>query len=159
MEIVVYAARCALGEEHRAAWGLLELALERERGLHELPEVARGEEGKPFFPRRPEICFNRSHSHGAAACALHGWEIGVDIERLRTPPKYLGRSREPEEFFRWWTAREATVKCRGEGIAALLRGGEPDPLCRCFGDLLPGWMVAVCPSKDARVRTVRIEWI
>ena len=159
MEIVVYAARCAPGEEHQAAWRLLALALERERGLRQLPEVARGEEGKPCFPKRPDICFNLSHSRGAAACALHDREIGVDIERLRTPPKHLGRGREPAEFFRWWTAREATVKRRGEGIAALLRGGEPDPLCLCFEDLLPGWVVAVCPSKDARVRTVRIEWI
>ena len=141
------------------AWQLLALAAAREWGLSPLPGAAWIPEGKPFFPRRPEICFNLSHSRGAAACALHDREIGVDIERLRTPPKHLGRGREPAEFFRWWTAREATVKRRGEGIAALLRGGEPDPLCRCFGDLLPGWMVAVCPSKDARVRTVRIEWI
>ena len=53
---MVYAARCAPGEEHQAAWRLLALALERERGLRQLPEVARGEEGKPCFPKRPDIC-------------------------------------------------------------------------------------------------------
>ena len=84
-------------------------------------------------------------------------KIGVDIERLRTPPKHLGRGREPAEFFRWWTAREATVKRRGQGIAALMRGEAPDPLCRCLPDLLPGWVVTVCPSVDAPVRALRME--
>ena len=62
-----------------------------------------------------------------------------------------------EEFFRLWTAREATVKRRGQGIAALMRGEAPDPLCRCLPDLLPGWVVTVCPSVDAPVRALRME--
>ena len=43
-EILVYAALCPPGEEHRAAWELLALALERELGIKPLPEAARGEE-------------------------------------------------------------------------------------------------------------------
>ena len=79
------------------------------------------------------------------------------MERLRTPPRHLGRGMEPEAFFRLWTAREATVKRRGQGIAALMRGEAPDSLCRCLPDLLPGWVVTVCPSEDAPVRAVRWE--
>ena len=156
-EILVYAALCPPGEEHRAAWELLALALERERGLRQLPEVARGEEGKPCFPKRPDICFNLSHSHGAAVCAVHDKAIGVDMERLRTPPRHLGRGMEPEAFFRLWTAREATVKRRGQGVAALLQGEAPDPRCRCLTGLLPGWVITVCPSVDAPVRAIRVE--
>ena len=156
-EVLVYAAPCSPGEEHQAAWALLALVLERELGLCCLPEVARGEEGKPFFPGRPDICFNLSHSHGAVACAVHDREVGVDIERLRTPPKHLGRGMTAEAFFCLWTAREATVKRRGQGIAALMRRGEPDPMCRSFPDLLPGWIVTVCPSGDVPVRAVRVE--
>ena len=36
-EILVYAALCPPGEEHRAAWELLALALERELGIPALP--------------------------------------------------------------------------------------------------------------------------
>lgn len=156
-EAVVYAACCRPGAEHQTAWALLALALERELGLCRLPEVARGEEGKPFFPGRPDICFNLSHSHGAAVCAVHDREIGVDVERLRRPPKRLSRGMEPEAFFRLWTAREATVKRQGRGIAALIQGEAPDPLCRSFSDLLPGWIVTVCPSVEAPVRAVFVE--
>ena len=63
-EILVYAALCPPGEEHRAAWELLALVLERELGIPVLPETERGEEGKPFFPERPDVRFNLSHSHG-----------------------------------------------------------------------------------------------
>ena len=91
------------------------------------------------------------------ACAVHDEEIGVDIERLRTPPKRLGRGMAPEDFFRLWTAREATVKRRGQGVAALLQGEAPDPRCRCLTGLLPGWVITVCPSVDAPVRAIRVE--
>ena len=98
-EAVLYAALCPLGKEHQAAWDLLALVLAREAGLSALPEVAKGEEGKPFFPGRPDICFNLSHSHGAVACAVHNRDIGVDIELVRQPPKLLGQGMEPEAFF------------------------------------------------------------
>ena len=156
-EILVYAALCPPGEEHRAAWELLALVLERELGIPVLPETERGEGGKPFFPRRPDVRFNLSHSRGAVACAVHDEEIGVDIERLRTPPKRLGRGMAPEDFFRLWTAREATVKRRGQGVAALLQGEAPDTRCRCLTGLLPGWVITVCPSVDAPVRAIRVE--
>lgn len=156
-EILVCAALCPPGQEHRAAWELLAKVLERELGIKNLPETVKGEEGKPFFPQRPDICFNLSHSRGAVACAVHDKAVGVDLERLRTPPKHLGRGMEPEAFFRLWTAREATVKRRGQGVAALMRGEAPDPLCRCLPDLLPGWVVTVCPSEEAPMRAMRWE--
>lgn len=156
MDVVVYAAQCDPGGEHEAAWALLKLALERESGLSPLPETAKGEGGKPFFPDRPDLCFNLSHSRGGVACALHDKAVGVDIEGLRQSPKHLGRGMEPEEFFRRWTAREALVKRRGGGIVDLLREGEGDPLCRCLEGLLPGWVVTVCPSEPAAIRGIRI---
>ena len=157
MEVVVYAARCAPGGEHQAAWDLLALALERERGILPLPETAEEAGGKPFFPGRPDVCFNLSHSRGGVVCALHDKAVGVDIEGLRQSPKRLGRGMEPEEFFRRWTAREASVKRRGGGIADLLRKEECHPLCRCLEGLLPGWVVTVCPSEPAVIRGVQIE--
>ena len=155
MDVVVYAAWCAAGEERAAARRLLALALERELGLTVLPAMERESGGKPFFPDRPDICFNLSHSHGAAVCALHDRSVGVDVERLRPAPFRLARGMDDAAFFRLWTAREATVKRSGQaGLAVLMREPEPDRLCVCREDFLPGWIVTVCPSVAAPIRWV-----
>ena len=157
MDVIVYAASGPEGGERTLARRLLALALEREYGLRKPPETAREPGGKPFFPSRPDICFNLSHSHGAAVCALHNKPVGIDVEKLRPAPRRLAEGMEDEAFFRLWTAKEATVKRSGQGIAALLRPLEPDPLCRHLEGLLEGCAVTVCPSENAAVRTVRIE--
>ena len=157
MDVIVYAASGLEGGERALARRLLALALEREYGLRELPEIAREPGGKPFFPDRPDICFNLSHSHGAAVCALHDKPVGIDVEKLRPAPRRLAEGMEDEAFFRLWTAKEATVKRSGQGIAALRRLPEPDPLCRCLEDLLEGYIVTLCPSEEAAIRAVHAE--
>jgi len=156
MDIVVYAALCPQGQEHEAAYGLLRLALEREFGLAALPAIERGEKGKPRFPDCPHICFNLSHSHGAVVCAIHDEEIGVDVERLRPAPARLAQGMEDEAFFRRWTACEATIKRQGKDWRSLLAAAEPDENCRCVEDILPGWIVTVCPSERAAIRSQRV---
>ena len=157
MEIAVYAAAGPEGGERTLARRLLAQALEREYGLSEVPEISSESGGKPFFPDRPDICFNLSHSRGAAVCALHDKPVGIDVEKLRPAPRRLAGGMEDEAFFRLWTAREATVKRRGQGIAALRRLAEPDPLCRRLEGLLEGYIVTLCPSEDAAVRVIRME--
>ena len=155
-ELVVYGALGPAGTERPLAWRLLEAALGREYGLASLPEVAREPGGRPFFPSREDICFNISHSRGAAVCALHSLPVGVDVEQLRPAPRRLAGDMDDETFFRLWTAKEATVKRRGQGVAALAGELEPDPLCRCLEDFLPGWIDTVCPALDPPARTVRL---
>ncbi|MDE7220256.1 MAG: hypothetical protein K2O45_11645 [Oscillospiraceae bacterium] len=157
MDLILYAALGPEGTEHDLALRLLALALERELGLAPPPEIAREAGGKPYFPSRPDICFNLSHSHGAAVCALHNAPVGVDVEKLRPAPERLAQGLDDEAFFRLWTAREATVKRRGQGIGALLRPLDPDPLCRCAEGLLEGYIVTVCPSEEAGIRTVLVH--
>ena len=84
-----------LSEQYAA---LLAEALARERGLTGLPAIAAGANGKPFFPDRPDLQFNLSHSHGAAVCALHHLPIGVDVERLRPAPRRLSRGMDDGDF-------------------------------------------------------------
>ncbi|MCI8658362.1 MAG: 4'-phosphopantetheinyl transferase superfamily protein [Oscillospiraceae bacterium] len=156
MDLIIYAALGPEGTERRLARRLLALALERELGLPVLPEMALEAGGKPCFPDRPDICFNLSHSHGAAVCALHHLPVGIDVERLRTPPKRLAGGMTDEAFFRLWTAKEATIKRQGLGLGALLRPLEPDPLCQCLEGLLDGWVVTVCPSEAADIRRVTV---
>lgn len=157
MDVLIYAALGPEGGEHALAWRLLELAAEREFRLRPLPETARAPGGKPYFPGCPDLCFSLSHSHGAAVCALHHKPVGVDVEKLRPAPRRLAAGMESEAFFRLWTAKEATIKRQGRGLAALLAPLEPAPLCRCVEGLLEGYIVTVCPSEDAAVRAVRIH--
>ncbi len=157
MDVLVYAALCPKGEEHSCAYLLLSSVVQRVYGLSALPCIAREEGGKPYFPDRPDICFNLSHSHGAVACAVHDRPVGVDIEKLRPAPKRLAAGLDDRAFFRRWTAMEATVKRDGKGIAALRRDFEPDPLYESAEELLSGWIVTVCPSDSSEVRFLREE--
>lgn len=152
-EIIVCAAQCGAGEEHDAAYRLLALVLRREYGLDALPGIAHGTNGKPFFPHHPALHFSISHSRGALALALHERPIGIDLERLRPAPRRLSQGEDALTFFRRWTALEATVKREGGNIAAAWRAGQgSDPLCCTREDLLPGWIITVCPSVRETIR-------
>ena len=156
MTVVIYGAAGPKGEERALAYRLLQTALAREYGLPDVPVIRRAEKGKPYFPDFPAVHFNLSHSHGAAVCALSDAPVGIDIEVLRPAPRRLSKGMSGEEFFRLWTAQEATVKYSGEGLSALIRRPEPDPRCRVLEDFLPGCIVTVCPAgADAEIRMVR----
>ena len=157
MDVLVYATRCAVGEEHLQAYQLLSTVVQRAYGISALQNIARESGGKPYFPDCPDICFNLSHSYGAVACAVHDRPVGVDIERLRPAPKRLADGMEDIAFFYRWTAKEATVKRDGKGIGALIRDFDPVPLCQSSAEILPGWIVTVCPSEKAEVRFFRFE--
>ena len=102
-ELTVYGAIGAPGTERTLAWELLALALERELGLPQMPEIAREPGGRPYFPACPDLCFNISHSRGGAVCALDRLPVGVDVELLRPAPRRLAGDLEDEAFFRLWT--------------------------------------------------------
>lgn len=157
MDVYVYGAFCDPGTEHDAAWKLLDRAVAEVFGESVLPAVTRESRGKPYFPDRPDICFNLSHSRGAVVCAVHDRAVGVDIEKMRSAPKRLAAGLDDHAFFLRWTAKEASIKRDGKGIDALRRDFEPDHLCRSSEELLPGWIVAVCPSEPAEIRFLRDE--
>lgn len=104
------------------------------------PSVVRGEHGKPHFPAPFDtLGFNWSHSGDAALFAIGrggpGFELGVDIERVRPRPRALelaARFFAPDEtamlsalpaemqldaFLRLWTAKEAVLKAQGGGLS------------------------------------------
>ena len=130
---------------------LLRFALREELGLTELPRIEIGEKGKPFFPDRPEICFNLSHCKTAVACALDDSPVGVDVQEVRSvrregkrssaPPLYRILS-QPERtwveagetpweqdrrFTAVWTCKEAWGKATGVGVLYDLRSTEFRP--------------------------------
>lgn len=108
-------------QESLMAYGLLSLALRECYGICDLPAVALGEGGKPFFPDHPESFFSISHTKGAALVGLDLNPIGVDVEHLRRVGKRtmerLGEELTEEGFLRAWVRREARAKRSGAGLA------------------------------------------
>ncbi len=112
--------------------------------------IARHENGKPYFPDAPEICFNISHAGGYVALAIGDEEVGVDIERIRpihprVAERYLGdRSLEGRDAILAWTKRESYGKFTGEGFFA----GDFDAP-HVFTELTApeGYVICVCSAS------------
>ena len=92
-------------------------------------QVERPPGGKPRFSHRPGVEFSLSHSGDYWLCAMSRQPLGLDLQEHRlqdyenisrrffSPEEdaYL-RSRDYEDFFTLWTAKESYVKCIGRGI-------------------------------------------
>lgn len=126
---------------------LLRHSLQAEYGLAELPKIATGKKGKPFFPDHPGVHFNLSHCKTAVACALDSAPVGVDVQEIR-PLRDRHRSPVPSvyrvlsekertwveagktfaeqdrRFTAVWTCKEAYGKAVGEGFLYDLRSTE-----------------------------------
>ncbi|MBQ9267350.1 MAG: 4'-phosphopantetheinyl transferase superfamily protein [Clostridia bacterium] len=111
---------CALG------YYLLCQGLKEEYGI-EHPTLEYHEFGKPYLKEHKEIFFNISHTKHIAACVIANTEVGVDVEEVREySPLLLDKILNEEEkanlkndndFFKYWTIKEAVCKCEGTGIA------------------------------------------
>lgn len=150
---------------------LLALAVQEAWGLSPLPEIARQEHGKPYFPGHTGLHFNLSHSGDLALCALDTAPVGVDVQFVKEwRPSLPRRTCSAEEqawleeqpefwpaFTLLWTLKEARVKESGRGLTPDLRdirvplpGQEPvlfDGLWfRTWSG--PGWAAAVCGHSE-----------
>ena len=140
-------------------------------GLSPLPEIARREGGKPYFPGREGLHFNLSHSGELALCALDSAPVGVDIQIVRTwRPGLPARVCSAEElawledqprlwpaFTRLWTLKEARAKESGRGLRSSIRDTRvplPEAGPVLFDGLWfrtwtgPGWAAAVCGHSE-----------
>ena len=79
--MVIYHARGLTARSQ--ARDLLALAAAEHWGLSPLPQIARREGGKPYFPNHDGRHFNLSHSGDRALCALDGAPVGVDIQLVK----------------------------------------------------------------------------
>lgn len=160
---------CRHSQGRKVSRALLAWAARECWGLEELPELARGEFGKPYFPGRKELHFNLSHTGTLLLCALDSAPVGADVQLLRDPrPSLAARVFSPAElawfqsqgggagpFCRLWVLKESRVKHDGTGLTYSIRSvpiplpPEPGESVRHDGlvfTALAGedWQAAVC---------------
>ena len=151
----LYATTCNKETRRETASRLLARAAFLAWGWTELPPIARGEKGKPFFPDRPHHRFNLSHSGTLVLCALSDeGEVGVDVEAVRPHraglPRYVMSEEEFasfdgswEDFTRIWTLKEAYAKQQGGSVFPPRTVPAPPP-CAHHSYAGDGWRAALC---------------
>lgn len=126
---------CENTSDRRDAYALLAYAVRRRWNLDALPAIARGKQGKPFFPAFPNHHFSLSHSGRFALCVLDESPAGADIELIRPHHPKLAQRICSEAELHWlesqsiqdaalcqlWTAKEALAKYHGTGLTVPLR--------------------------------------
>jgi len=98
--------------------------------------IGYGPDGKPDCTSQPHdwmLCFNLSHSEDTAALAIsNGFEIGIDVERIRAIEENLplevfsqqeraqyaavAKAEQQTVFFESWARKEACLKALGTGF-------------------------------------------
>ena len=142
------------------AYGLLLALLREQYGWTALPPMDRTDSGKPFFPGHPQVHFSISHTEGAAAAAVADAPVGVDIQRIQTPPRHLARLtglEEPEPFFESWVRWEARAKRTGTGILDMVRHRPPlapGEVCTAIA-AFPGYAAAAAGAETVLPEQVR----
>jgi len=128
---------------------------------------AKGSHGKPFVesPRVQAPAFNLSHSGGMIVCAVAGASrVGVDVEDVNRESASTGLAERyfapveaadvkrlrgdamRQQFFRYWTLKEAYIKADGRGLtmpldsfAFDLQSGCPASMSFADGSDASGW--------------------
>lgn len=117
-------------QARKLAYPLLTWAAGVHWHMTELPELARGTRGKPFFAEAPQCQFNLSHSGTLAVCALDETAVGVDIQIVQNRREKLvdrvcsarerdwlrRRGERAEDFALLWAMKESRCKYTGEGL-------------------------------------------
>ncbi|MEG1395926.1 MAG: 4'-phosphopantetheinyl transferase superfamily protein [Oscillospiraceae bacterium] len=164
------------GSDTLDAYALLRRVLLDGYGLDTLPPIQKTPGGKPYFPTRPEIHFNVSHSGSFALCCVAESPVGADIERIvprrDTLPQYVFSPQEfayyQEQggnwatFYTLWTLKESGAKQRGGGIFPPAAATIPLPPAQKLGELYfqsyegEGFSAAVCAPNPP---PSRIFWV
>lgn len=166
-------------QQSKTAYQLLAYGLKNELGIEKIPDIAKNQYGKPYFPDYPHIHFNVSHCQNGIMCGIHEKEIGVDIEKLlvykENLAKRISHEREwklmceaPDEeksriLGRIWVAKESYLKQQGTGINRDLRSldfsGCIQDVFFQYGCRFQIWQMEECSAavcSEQEIRGIRV---
>ena len=95
------------------------------------------ENGKPYITDNENIYISITHSHDMVGCAVSEKPIGIDVEKKRDvavktinrvctvcEQKYL--EKQPMDFFKFWTAKEALYKAVNDSFSNVIKHSFSD---------------------------------
>jgi 4'-phosphopantetheinyl transferase len=127
-------------------------------------EFGVNEHGKPFLQGHTSFHFNISHTWNAIAIAFSNDNVGVDIEKIKSPDFQISRRffTSSEQgyilshnnpgcaFYEIWTKKEAYAKYTGEGLTmsmALLNVLKAHIASKINTFQMKNYMISVCNEK------------
>lgn len=117
--------------------------------------VVRTSSGKPVICGKEKAFLSLSHTCGIGAVCLADVEVGVDIEKLRTPPKRLAKKlleSDEKKFFTKWTRIEAMQKIDELPLKAALERPTDDGQYQFITKRFGAFLLSVATKKDEQCR-------
>lgn len=130
----------------------------REKTGKDMPPIAIGDRGKPYFVGS-DLHFSISHCKNHAFCALSEVPVGIDAEELdrninlKLADKILSPAEKArfdgtrQALLRFWVLKEAAAKLTGEGLQGYPSHTDFDPDDPRI-QIIDGCLVAVIKEND-----------